>query len=129
MCEPWRTARGPRLCAGCRRRISVTAGTIFEGTRKPLKLWFIAAWEITAHKYVADAGSVPGDWTRPSVGPPLRLLRWRPLDEWALSADAPKERSLDRITRGAGHAPNVRPGLRTSNPFETLGPFLAKIWQ
>ena len=42
---PWRSARGP-LCPNCRRRASVTAGTIFEGTRKPLKLWFIAAWEI-----------------------------------------------------------------------------------
>ena len=33
---------GP-LCTNCRRRASVTAGTIFEGTRKPLKLWFITA--------------------------------------------------------------------------------------
>jgi transposase-like protein len=38
--------------------VSVTAGTIFEGTRKPLKLWFIAAWEITGHKYGANALTV-----------------------------------------------------------------------
>jgi transposase-like protein len=56
--EPWRTARGPQLCRGCRRRVSVTARTIFEGTRKPLKLWFIAAWEITGHKYGANALNV-----------------------------------------------------------------------
>jgi transposase-like protein len=56
--KPWRTARGPQLCAGCRRRISVTAGTLFEGTRKPFKLWFIAAWEITGHKYGANAVNV-----------------------------------------------------------------------
>ncbi len=54
---PWRTARGP-LCPNCRRRASVTAGTIFQGTRKPLKLWFIAAWEIVAHKYGANAVNV-----------------------------------------------------------------------
>lgn len=42
----------------CRRRAYVTAGTIFEGTRKPLKLWFIAAWEITGHKYGANALTV-----------------------------------------------------------------------
>jgi transposase-like protein len=36
----------------------VRAGTIFEGTRKPLKLWFIAVWEITGHKYGANALSV-----------------------------------------------------------------------
>jgi transposase-like protein len=38
--------------------VSATAGTIFESTRKPLKLWFIAAWEITAHKYGANAVNV-----------------------------------------------------------------------
>ena len=54
---PWGTARGP-LCPNCRRRASVTAGTIFQGTRKPLKLWFIAAWEIVAHKYGANAVNV-----------------------------------------------------------------------
>lgn len=52
--EPWRSSRG-LLCPKCRRRAYVTAGTIFEGTRKPLKLWFIAAWEITGHKYGANA--------------------------------------------------------------------------
>jgi transposase-like protein len=52
--EPWRSSRGP-LCPKCRRRAYVTAGTIFEGTRKPLKLWFIAAWEITGHKYGTNA--------------------------------------------------------------------------
>lgn len=54
---PWRSSRGP-LCPKCRRRAYVTAGTIFEGTRKPLKLWFIAAWEITGHKYGANALTV-----------------------------------------------------------------------
>ncbi len=52
--EPWNSSRGP-LCPKCRRRAYVTAGTIFEGTRKPLKLWFIAAWELTGHKYGANA--------------------------------------------------------------------------
>jgi transposase-like protein len=33
----------------------VTAGTIFEGTRKPLRLWFQAAWEITSRKAGASA--------------------------------------------------------------------------
>lgn len=55
--EAWRTNRG-LLCQNCRKRTSVTAGTIFQGTRKPLKLWFIAAWEVTAHKYGANAMNV-----------------------------------------------------------------------
>lgn len=53
----WRSARG-LLCPGCRSRAYVTAGTIFEGTRKPLKLWFITAWEIAGHKYGANASNV-----------------------------------------------------------------------
>jgi transposase-like protein len=55
--KPWESARG-LLCPSCRRRASVTAGTIFEGTRKPLRLWFIAAWEIVGHKYGANAMNV-----------------------------------------------------------------------
>ncbi len=56
--EAWRMRRGLFLCSACRAQTSVTAGTIFEGTRKPLKLWFIAAWEITSHKYGANAANV-----------------------------------------------------------------------
>ena len=54
---PWASARG-LLGSQCRYRASVTAGTIFEGTRKPLKLWFIAAWEIVGHRYGANALNV-----------------------------------------------------------------------
>jgi len=56
--DAWRMERGLLLCRHCRAQVSVTAGTIFEGTRKPLKLWFIAAWEITTHKYGANALNV-----------------------------------------------------------------------
>jgi hypothetical protein len=31
----------------CARQTSVIAGTIFEGTRKPLLDWFEVAWRIT----------------------------------------------------------------------------------
>ena len=54
----WRMRRGLLLCSQCRAQTSVTAGTIFEGTRKPLRLWFIAAWEITSQKYGANAMGV-----------------------------------------------------------------------
>lgn len=53
--EPWRMKRRLLLCPTCRTQTSVTVGTIFEGTRKPLKLWFLAAWEITGHKCGANA--------------------------------------------------------------------------
>ena len=41
---------GMRRCAGCRRRVSRTAGTIFQDTRTPLTVWFAAAWYLTSQK-------------------------------------------------------------------------------
>ena len=53
--SPWRTGRDLLLCPNCRRQVSVTANTIFEKTRKPLQLWFLAIWELTSQKYGANA--------------------------------------------------------------------------
>lgn len=53
--EPYRMVRGRLLCRSCRHQTSVTAGTIFEGTRKPLQLWFHTAWLITSQKSGASA--------------------------------------------------------------------------
>ena len=46
----WLTARGQMYYASCQRQTSFTAGTIFEGTRKPLRLWFQAMWYVTSQK-------------------------------------------------------------------------------
>lgn len=46
----WRTRRGHLHCGGCRRDISVRAGTIFEGTKLPLRIWFRAIWWATNQK-------------------------------------------------------------------------------
>lgn len=50
-----RTTRGLFECQACLRQTSVTAGTLFHNTRKPLKLWFEAMWHITNQKYGANA--------------------------------------------------------------------------
>ena len=42
-------------CGGCARRVSVTAGTIFHGTRTPLTAWFAAPWYVTNQKFDANA--------------------------------------------------------------------------
>ena len=42
-------------CAKCGRQTSVIAGTVFQGTRKPLKLWFTAIWWVTTQKNGASA--------------------------------------------------------------------------
>lgn len=46
----WASNRGRRVCAGCGYQATVTAGTIFEGTRIPLPLWFRAIWWVTSQK-------------------------------------------------------------------------------
>jgi len=47
-CDPqtggWRLGDGRFMCSGCGDRTSVTAGTIFDGTRTPLTVWFAACW-------------------------------------------------------------------------------------
>jgi len=47
----WPTGRVDLIeCAGCHHQTSVIAGTIFEGTRKPLPMWFRAMWLVTGEK-------------------------------------------------------------------------------
>ncbi len=47
----WPIGRGDLMeCSGCHRQTSITAGTIFEGTRKPLRMWFRAMWWVTSQK-------------------------------------------------------------------------------
>lgn len=53
--EPSRSSRRRLVCRDCRKQVTVTAGTIFHRTQKPLRLWFRAAWEITSQKYGANA--------------------------------------------------------------------------
>ena len=45
-------------------RPTVLAGTVFHRTRSPLRLWFLAAWELTSQKYGANASgsSACSDW-------------------------------------------------------------------
>jgi len=42
-------------CSGCGYQSSVTAGTIFQDTRKPLTVWFRAMWWVTSQKNGASA--------------------------------------------------------------------------
>lgn len=53
--EPWTTGRGYFHCSKCGHEVSLTAGTIFEGTRKPLSTWFAAMWFVTSQKDGASA--------------------------------------------------------------------------
>jgi transposase-like protein len=51
----WPTNRNLVVCASCEYQASLTAGTIFQDTRKPLSLWFRAMWWVTTQKNGASA--------------------------------------------------------------------------
>ena len=53
--DAWQTSRGLWHCRRCSTQTSVTAGTIFHRTRKPLRVWLGAMWHITSQKYGANA--------------------------------------------------------------------------
>ena len=42
-------------CSSCNCQTSVTAGTVFQDTRKPLSVWFRAMWFVTSQKNGASA--------------------------------------------------------------------------
>ena len=48
--KAWSTGRGLLHCTRCDHQTSVTAGTIFQDTHKPLRLWFRAMWYVTSQK-------------------------------------------------------------------------------
>lgn len=51
----WPTKRGLYRCSRCSYELSITAGTIFQDTKKPLLLWFRAMWYVTNQKHGISA--------------------------------------------------------------------------
>lgn len=51
----WKLTDARWSCGGCKRRISPTAGTIFDRTKTPLTTWFAAAWYLTNQKQGVSA--------------------------------------------------------------------------
>lgn len=104
--QAWCLARVRKLrCAGCRRELSVTAGTVFAGSHLPLMTWFAAAWYVTSQKPGASAlglqrllglGSYRSAWAmlhklrRAMVRPERDLLSGKlEVDETAIGAVRP----------------------------------------
>lgn len=70
--KSWAVRNSLRQCAGCGRQTSVTAGTIFQDSRAPLRLWFRAMWYVASQKtgtsalglqHVLGLGSYETAWT------------------------------------------------------------------
>ncbi len=53
--EAWENSRHLWVCRQCDYYASVTAGTLFQDTHKPLRLWFRAMWCVTSQKQGASA--------------------------------------------------------------------------
>lgn len=56
----WITEQKLIHCSSCGYQASVTGGTIFHGTRKPLLLWFHIMWWVVAQKTGASANNLMG---------------------------------------------------------------------
>lgn len=56
--EYWRLGDGRVMCRGCGNRTSATAGTIFDRTRTPLTVWFMACWLFATGKDGISAQSL-----------------------------------------------------------------------
>ena len=91
------------MCAACGHQASVIAGTIFQGTRIPLSVWFRAIWWVVSQKNGASAlglqrvlglGSYRTAWTWLHK---LRRAMVRP------GRDRVSERSRSRWRRGRRH--------------------------
>ena len=55
--KAWENQRNLLVCCGCGRQVSLTAGTVMQGSRKPLGMWFRAMWWICTQK---TGGSAKG---------------------------------------------------------------------
>jgi hypothetical protein len=53
--EPYRSSRSRLMCHGCSHPSTVTAGTIFDKTRTPLRVWLAGAWYLTNQKHGVSA--------------------------------------------------------------------------
>lgn len=53
--EAYRASRTRLMCRACQHQGSVTAGTIFDKTRTPLRVWLAAAWYLTNQKQGVSA--------------------------------------------------------------------------
>ncbi len=56
--DGWAATRGRVICRACRHQAWATAGTIFQDTHKPLRMWFRAIWHVTSQKNGASAVSL-----------------------------------------------------------------------
>ena len=111
-------ARGVRRCTACHAETSLTAGTGFQDTRKPLRMWWLAMWFLTSQKNGVSAlglqrvlglGSDETAWTwrhtlRRAMVRPARERLTGDIEIDETSVGGPEEGTRGRETEQCGHA-------------------------
>lgn len=95
-------------CGGCRKRVSRTAGTIYQDTRTPLTVWFAAGWYMTA-----DPGGVSALTMQKLLGLGSYQTAWAMLHRYRTAMVRPgREVLAGRVevdeTFVGGESPGVR---------------------
>ncbi|HUX03990.1 MAG TPA: IS1595 family transposase [Acidimicrobiales bacterium] len=84
----WELADGRYECSACGLRTSVTAGTIFDGTRTALTIWLHAAW-----LFATDKGGISALALKRQLGLGSYQTAWTMLTRFrAAVSDRPQER-------------------------------------
>ena len=146
----WRLEDSRWKCGGCDRKVSVTAGTIFDKTRTPLTVWFAIAWRIIGDKVGVSAIQVQREMELGSIQTAWMILhRFRSamvlpgrdrlrgdveVDESILGGHEPgvrgrgSQRKLlfaGAVERNPGRFGRVRLGVIPDASSESLAAFLA----
>lgn len=53
--DAWKLGSGLLRCANCKRDVSLIAGSVFQGSHLPLRLWFQAMWYVVCQKQGVSA--------------------------------------------------------------------------
>lgn len=145
----WRLTDRRWKCGGCERKVSATAGTIFDKTRTPLSVWFAAAWLMVNSKTGISAtqlqremelGSIQTAWAMLHRYRSVMVLPGRDLlrgdvevDESYLGGPEPgvpgrgalaKTLFAAAVELGEGHFGRARVGLIPDASAESLAAFL-----
>jgi len=95
-------------CGGCDKRVSRTAGTIFQDTRTPLTVWFAAAWYMTA-----DPGGVSALTMQKLLGLGSYQTAWTMLHRYRTAMVRPgREVLTGRVEVDETFIGGEKPGVR-----------------
>lgn len=106
--KAWPTKRNLLVCGACGYQASMTAGTIFQDTHKPLGMWFRAIWFVTNQKTGASALGL-----QRLLGLGSYLTAWTWLHKLRRAMVRPgRDRLSGRIEVDETYIGGVRPGKR-----------------